>query len=112
MRLLIALWAVSRCGCNGCKVRSNVLVSISTRLNWVRINALAAHGVIRENWGIGVVTVDPGVEMPRPLTGIGFLKVGDGNRLHILVGDFEHPLLKAQPARLRLRLERRFLLRR
>src|SRR5450432_690961 len=102
---------VSRCGCSGCKVRSSVLVSMSTRLNQVRVAALPAHGFIRENGGIGVVTVDPGIEMSRPLLGVGFLQVGNRNGLYILVGNFEYPLLDAQPTRLGLGLEPSFLLR-
>src|ERR1035441_232862 len=94
-----------------CKVRSSVLVSTSTPLNQVRVNALPAHGFIRENGSVGVVTVDPCIDIPRPLLGIGSLQVGNGNGLHGLFGKFQHPLRKAQPARPRLSLERSFLLR-
>src|ERR1017187_3552374 len=48
------------------------------------------------------------LKLSRPLLGIAFLQVGNGNGLHRLVGKFQHPLLKAQPARPRLGLERRF----
>jgi hypothetical protein len=47
--------------------------------------------------------------MSRPLLGIGFLQVGNRNGLYILVGNFQHPLFKTQPARLGLGLERSFL---
>ena len=33
-------------------------------------------------------------KLPGPLLGIGFLQVRNGNWLHMLVGDFQHPLLK------------------
>jgi hypothetical protein len=41
------------------------------------------------------VAVDPGIEVPRPLLGIGFLQVGDGSGLHELVGEFQDPLFDA-----------------
>src|ERR1039458_4298107 len=103
---------MSRCGWSGCKVRINVLVSTSTPLNQVRINALPAHGFIREDGSVGVVTVDPCIEIPRPLLGIGSLQVGNGNGLHGLFGKFQHPLLKAQPTRPRPGLKHSFFLRR
>src|ERR1039458_1903830 len=77
-------------------------------LNRVRIDALPAHGLIGENRSIGIGAVDPGIEISRPFLRVGFLQVGNGSWLYILVGNFQHPLLKTQPARLRLRLERSF----
>jgi len=45
------------------------------------------------------MTIDPGVEVPRPLLGICFLQVGNGDDFYGLVGHVEHPLLKTQSAR-------------
>jgi hypothetical protein len=47
-------------------------------LNPVWINALAAHGVVRENRRVWIVTVQPGIKVPCPLLGVGFLQVGYG----------------------------------
>jgi hypothetical protein len=54
------------------------------------------------------VTVNPRIEVSRPLLWISFLQVSNGNRLYMLVGNFQHPLLETQPARLRLCPERSF----
>jgi hypothetical protein len=80
-------------------------------LGQVRVDALPAHGFVRENGGIRIMAVSPGAKLPRPLLGISFLQVGNGNRLHGLVGNLQHPLFKAQPARLRLRLKCSFFFR-
>ena len=78
-------------------------------LRRVRIDALPAHSLVGENRDLRVMAVSPGAKLSRPLLGIAFLQVRNGNGLHRLVGKFQHPLLKAQPARPRLGLERPLL---
>jgi len=70
---LIATRAVSRCGCDGCKVRSSVLVSVSTRLDQVRIDALSAHSLVGENRGVGS-WLSPKHRIARPLLGFVFCR--------------------------------------
>ncbi len=51
------------------------------------------------------MAVEPGIELPRPFLRIGFLQMGDGNGLYLLVGNLQHPLLETQAAGLRLCLD-------
>jgi len=44
-----------------------------------------------ERTGVGVMAVNPGIDLPAPTPGNRFLQVRDGNGLHLLVGDFQHP---------------------
>ena len=58
-------------------------------LDPVWINALSAHGFIRQNASAGIVTVHPGIESANPLLGIRFLEMGDRDWLYPHAGGLE-----------------------